>query len=86
MTLPHASLHIIDTLSEAAVTLRIDLSYVKLYLSVCLDLERPLGQEMQLTCKFRRFYHTVYMPGVHLTNSHIFLFRFFNVFFLHKES
>lgn len=33
MTLPHASLRIIDTLSEAAVTLRIDLLYIKLYLS-----------------------------------------------------
>lgn len=81
MTLPHASLRIIDTLSEPAVTLRIDLLYIKLYLSGCLDLEIPLGLEMQLTCRFRRFYHMVYMPGAHLANSHIFLLCFFFFFF-----
>lgn len=30
MTFPHASLHIIDTLSEDAVALMIDLSYIKI--------------------------------------------------------
>lgn len=30
MTFPHASPHIIETLSEDAVTLRIDLSYIKI--------------------------------------------------------
>lgn len=84
----HASLHIIETLFEDAVTLRIDLSYIKI-ISVRLPRFREtFGLKLHglpHICWFRRFYQMFYTPGINLTNSQILYHTFKKDFLSYKE-
>lgn len=74
MSFPHASLRVIESLSEDAVTLKIDLSYIKIISVRLLRLRETFGQkvrELTLKCWFRGFSHVLYMLGIYLTNSQI---------------